>query len=192
MNIPNLLCVFRIFLLLPLGWAMFALGADSWIAFAIFIIAGITDFLDGWLARRLGKTSAFGAMLDQICDKIFIVGTLLLLVAVHQDLSGPVPLILPALLIIAREFLVSGLREYAAQQGGAIPVDRLGKIKTAVQFISIACWLSPPLMVFDDADASETLRGIEMLRQLLAFAGLWLAAVLGWISAWRYFRSVRN
>lgn len=192
MNIPNYLCLLRLLLLLPLAWAMLELPQNSYWPLIIFIAAGVTDFLDGFLARKLGQASLFGAMLDQISDKIFIVGTLLLLVAKYQDMSGLIPLILPGLLIIAREFLVSGLREYAAQQGRAIPVDKLGKIKTAAQFIAIGCWLCPPLLVFDNADASEILRGVEMLRQLLAFAGLWLAAILGWISAARYFSAAKS
>lgn len=71
----NLLTISRVFLLLPLAWLMLG-GEKSWSVVALFIIAGLTDFLDGFLARRLGKTSTFGALLDQICDKIFIIGIL--------------------------------------------------------------------------------------------------------------------
>lgn len=183
----NLLTLLRIVLLLPLGWAMFALPATSWVPLIIFVVAGLTDFLDGFLARKLNQTSAFGAMLDQICDKIFIVSTLVFVVA---QSGGMIALIVPIILIIIREFLVSGCREYAAQQGTPIPVDQFGKIKTVSQFIAITCMLCPNFVDFN-ADAPEALKLFQIAIIFCSLIGLWIAVILGWISAWRYMRSIK-
>lgn len=170
----NLLTVSRVLLLVPLVWVLAATRIPSWGAFAIFIAAGITDLVDGYLARKLKQTSPFGAMLDQICDKIFIISTLTAMAAVGllQNL-----MLVPVLLIIVREFAVAGLREYAAQNARAILVDKLGKIKTVTQFAAITLMLIPA-------------NGIEFIV-LLNHAGaalLWVAALLGVYSGARYFK----
>jgi len=170
----NLLTVSRVLLLVPLGWVLAATRAPSWAAFAIFIAAGVTDFLDGYLARKLKQTSAFGAMLDQICDKIFIIGTLTAAAAAGllQNL-----MLVPMLLIITREFAVAGLREYAAQNARTIPVDKLGKFKTMTQFFAIALMLIP-------MGGAEFIVWFNHVGAVL----LWISALLGIISAVRYLR----
>jgi CDP-diacylglycerol--glycerol-3-phosphate 3-phosphatidyltransferase len=168
----NFITLLRIILLLPLAWVILMGGEHSWAAAMLFALGGITDWADGWLARRMHKTSTFGAMLDQICDKIFIVAVMVLIVAAGmlQNL-----MLVPVLLIIAREFAVAGLREYTAQQGRVIAVDKLGKIKTAVQFIALFLILIPQ-------------------QEILGHVGallLWLSAMLAWISAARYFHAIK-
>lgn len=184
----NVLTLLRIILLLPLGWAMFALPATSWVPLIIFIAAGLTDFLDGFLARKMHKTSAFGAMLDQICDKIFIVSTLVFVVA---QAGAMIALIVPVILIIIREFLVSGCREYAAQRGTPIPVDQFGKIKTVSQFVAITCMLCPSFVDFNSA-APEWIKILQIAIIFCSLIGLWIAVILGWISAWRYFSALKS
>jgi CDP-diacylglycerol--glycerol-3-phosphate 3-phosphatidyltransferase len=168
----NLLSLARVLLLFPMAWLLVIGHQQSWPAWIIFIMAGITDFLDGYLARKFHMTSALGAMLDQICDKIFIIGVLVAMVAAGllQNL-----MLIPVFLIIAREFLVAGLREYAAQQVRSVPVDQFGKIKTTLQFLALALLLMPV--------------GLMPWHSWLNHAGaigLWLAMILGLISAWRY------
>ncbi len=180
----NLITLLRVILLAPLVWLLVTAG-KSWAVEGIFIAAGISDWADGWLARRLGQTSKFGAMLDQICDKIFITGTLVAMVAAGMFGKAMIR-VAPVFLIIAREFAVSGWREYAAQMGRAVPVDKLGKIKTITQFVAIACWLCPPIA--DDPDP-QWLQSVQMYIVLIALFGLWLAAILGIISAVNYFRA---
>jgi CDP-diacylglycerol--glycerol-3-phosphate 3-phosphatidyltransferase len=168
----NLLTLVRVLLLFPLAWVLLMTRDQSWTATVIFIAAAMTDLLDGYLARRLNKVSLLGAMLDQICDKIFIIGTLVAMAAAGllENL-----MLIPVFLIIAREFAVAGLREYAALNRHRLPVDKLGKYKTAAQFLAIAWMLVPPLGMtsivwFNHAGA----------------ALLWLAAILGIISAVNY------
>ncbi len=183
----NLITILRVFLLIPLGWAIFQMPPESWLPFIIFIAAALTDFFDGYLARKLNKTSAFGGMLDQICDKIFIVSALVLLVA----RSGQMILfIIPVILIIVREFLVAGFREFAAQQGRAIPVDKFGKVKTVSQFVAIACMLCPGFVDFN-SDTQDMLKILQLVVIFTSFIGIWIAAVLGWISAVRYFNALK-
>jgi len=181
----NLITLLRVILLLPLVWVMLAaLPEKSWAALAIFVLAGATDFLDGFLARKLKQISAFGAMLDQICDKIFIVCTLVAMAAAGLLQNW---MLIPVFLIIAREFAVAGMREYAAQQGRTIPVDKLGKIKTVTQFIAIAGLLCPEFAYLDEGH--DTLAMINIGIFLTGCLLLWLAAILGCISAINYFRS---
>jgi CDP-diacylglycerol--glycerol-3-phosphate 3-phosphatidyltransferase len=117
------------------------------IAAIIFILAGITDWLDGYLARRLNQTSAFGAFLDPVADKLMVAIALMLVVYRHND----VHVLIPALVIIGREITVSALREWMAELGQRkqVAVSYLGKIKTTVQIIAIVLLLwETPLFIF--------------------------------------------
>ena len=132
-NLPNVLTIFRLVLvpillmttLLPDNWS-------SWAALAVLVCAGITDYLDGALARRLNVISEIGRMLDPIADKLMIASAILLLLW-----QGSAPLV-PAIVIIARELLVSGLREYLALFGQKLQVSLLAKWKTTLQFVALA------------------------------------------------------
>jgi CDP-diacylglycerol--glycerol-3-phosphate 3-phosphatidyltransferase/cardiolipin synthase len=174
LNLPNLLTWLRI-VLIPLFVGIFYFE-KSWVsepnqnlvATIIFTAAAITDWLDGWLARRLNQTSAFGAFLDPVADKLMVAAALIILVQL-----GRVDAII-ALIIIGREITISALREWMAQIGQArsVAVSLIGKIKTVSQMIAI------PLLLYHDE-----LGGFDPQRW-----GTWLiyiAAVLTLISmAW--------
>ena len=144
MNLPNLLTLSRIPLMVivvallhpwngqPISWA--------WtIASVIFLFGALTDWLDGWLARRLGQVSDFGKFMDALVDKIFTMGTFVSLLAL-----GIVGLwaLFPILLILAREFLITGLRLVAAAQGKTLAAEKAGKVKTVMQITSICLFLA--------------------------------------------------
>lgn len=139
-NLPNLLTWLRIVLIpvlglifvLPYPWSNAA-------AAAVFAFAGLTDWLDGYLARRWGQTSAFGAFLDPVADKLIVaVALIAILVATPAAAVG-----VPVAIIIGREIAVSALREWMAELGkrASVAVGQIGKVKTAAQMVSIALLL---------------------------------------------------
>jgi len=138
-NIPNLLTWARI-VLIPLFVGVFYISPhllspqeQSLAATLIFIVAAITDWLDGWLARKLGQTSAFGAFLDPVADKLMVAAALIVLVKLERIDA------IIAIIIIGREIAISALREWMAKIGAAesVAVSLLGKIKTAAQMIAV-------------------------------------------------------
>ena len=136
MNIPNLLTLLRV-LLIPIFILLFYLPT-SWsylTASAVFALAAATDWLDGYLARRLGQSTPFGAFLDPVADKLMVAVALVLLVEEHANLW----LTLPAVIIIGREIVVSALREWMAELGARaqVAVSNLGKWKTAAQMLAL-------------------------------------------------------
>ncbi|MBM3352360.1 MAG: CDP-diacylglycerol--glycerol-3-phosphate 3-phosphatidyltransferase [Betaproteobacteria bacterium] len=145
-NLPNLITWLRI-LLIPLIVGIFYLP-DSWLsewgrnitATAIFIFASLTDWLDGWLARKLNQMSAFGAFLDPVADKLMVAGALIVLL----QLARVDPVV--ALIIIGREIAVSALREWMAKVGQAksLAVASIGKLKTISQMLAI------PLLLYGE------------------------------------------
>lgn len=134
-NIANILTVARL-LLLPIIIALFFVdtGWSAWLCLLVYTIGAITDFFDGYLARKLNQISAFGTFLDPISDKIFVSTILILLVAFGQITGAWIILVI---LIFAREFLVSGLREFLGPKNVKVPVSMLAKWKTAVQMLSL-------------------------------------------------------
>lgn len=148
MNIPNILTLLRV-LLIPLFVLLFYLPTQ-WnylAASAVFSVASITDWLDGYLARRWQQTTAFGAFLDPVADKLIVAVALVLLVAEHANLW----LTLPAAIIIGREIVVSALREWMAELGARaqVAVSQLGKWKTAAQMAALIILLAnPPVFSF--------------------------------------------
>lgn len=156
-DLPNLLSLSRIAALLPI-LLLLATG-ESWWAAALFVAAAATDLLDGYLARRLGKVSAFGATLDPIADKVLVNGTALLLAGLGGlGFWGT----LAAALILVREFLVSGLRE--ATGSGALPVTRIAKYKSAAQMAALTLLLAAP--------------GLPLEAHDIGVGLLWVAAAL--------------
>ena len=143
MNIPIILTWFRI-AMIPLLVALYYVP-DSLLDFALrdaiaawaFIFAALTDWFDGWLARRWKQTSAFGAFLDPVADKLMVCAALLILLDLNRVDS------FIALIIIGREITISALREWMAKIGasGSVAVHRLGKFKTAAQMVAIPCLL---------------------------------------------------
>jgi len=175
-NIPNLLTWLRI-LMIPLIVGVFYV--DTWMtpwernvtATALFAAAAVTDWLDGYLARKLNQTSAFGAFLDPVADKLMVTAALIVLVKL-----GRVDAII-AVIIIGREIAISALREWMAQIGEAksVAVNFLGKIKTISQMIAI------PLLLYHDR--------LGMLDpQRVGTWLIWLAAILTLVSALYYLK----
>jgi len=175
MNIPNSLSLLRIALIpcfavvfyLPTGWARAA-------AALVFALAAITDWLDGYLARRLGQTSKLGAFLDPVADKLMVAVVLVLLLQSNPSIW----LALPVAVIIGREITVSALREWMAELGArtTVAVSSLGKVKTAAQMVAIT------LMVL-----RGTVEGVPIYTA--GFVLLYAAAVLTLWSMLQYLRA---
>ena len=131
-KLPNYLTLLRIFLIplliisfyIPWKWMVLVTAS-------IFAFASITDFFDGFLARKFQAHSDFGRVLDPISDKLLIASTLMMLVSFGKAH------VIPAVVILCREILISGLREYMARKNITINVNQLGKTKTAIQFIAV-------------------------------------------------------
>ncbi len=159
-NIPNLLTILRIGLI-PVFIVFYYLPYSFVyiITTGIFIFACLTDWLDGYLARKLDQESPFGAFLDPVADKLIVVVALILLV---QSYSSAL-LSVPAIIIISREIVISALREIMAQYGMSktVAVAFVGKIKTALQMIAIAILLSQPHFI--DVDNFITVIGFICL-----------------------------
>lgn len=134
-QIPNILTAGRL-ILLPVLIAMFFFDGAwaAWTALVIYIAGCLTDFLDGWLARKWNVISDFGRFLDPIADKMFVNTVLFLLVAFDR-LEGL--WIIPAILILLREILISGLREFLGPKNITVPVTELAKWKTTVQMVAL-------------------------------------------------------
>ena len=171
-SLPNLLTLSRI-LAIPLVVGTFYVsgGSARWFCCALFSAAGITDWLDGHVARRWEQQSELGRFLDPIADKLLVSATLFMLTATGR-LWGLT--ILPALVILCREILVSGLREYLAGLSVGVPVSRLAKWKTAIQMVAIG--------VLIVGDAGWHVLPIVAIGETL----LWLAAILTLITGYDY------
>ena len=141
-HLPNLLTLARI-LLTPVFVAAFWIDMPGgrWVAFGLFLVAAITDYADGWVARRRNVESRLGQMLDPIADKLLIASALVMLVYM-DDIRGWV--IIPALIILAREILVSGMREFLATISVQVPVSSVSKMKTVLQVVAIAMLIVAP------------------------------------------------
>ncbi len=174
-NIPNLLTLFRI-ALIPVLVASFYVGGEvgNRLAFAVFVLAGVTDFFDGYIARRFDQRSALGRFLDPVADKLVVAAALLMMVGFGHIVGLAV---LPALVILCREILVSGLREYLAGISVGMPVSRLAKWKTAIQMTAIA------ILLLGEAGPWGVAWGT------IGELGLWAAAVLTLITGYDYLRS---
>src|SRR5579872_2284628 len=174
-SLPNLLTLSRI-LAIPVVVATFYIQGDyaRWFACALFSAAGFTDWLDGHMARRWAQQSELGRFLDPIADKLLVAATLFMLVAKGR-LSTEWSL-LPALVILCREILVSGLREYLAGLRVGMPVSRLAKWKTAIQMVAIG--------VLIVGDAGPAFLAVKDIGGML----LWVAATLTLITGYDYLR----
>ncbi|CAI27373.1 CDP-diacylglycerol--glycerol-3-phosphate 3-phosphatidyltransferase [Ehrlichia ruminantium] len=135
-TLPNLLTILRV-LAIPAIVCSFYIQNDSsnYIAFIIFIFACITDFFDGYLARIWQTQSKFGRLFDPIADKLIVSATLIMLVYIGKVTKLT---IIPVVIIICREILISGLREFLISMNFKIPVIKLGKVKTFIQMAAIA------------------------------------------------------
>jgi CDP-diacylglycerol--glycerol-3-phosphate 3-phosphatidyltransferase/cardiolipin synthase len=176
-NLPNTLTWLRIWLI-PLFVAVFYLP-DGWlpkhqinlIATGLFALASVTDWLDGWLARRLNQTSAFGAFLDPVADKLMVAAALIVLVDLQR--AG----IAASLIIIGREIAISALREWMAKEGksGSVAVSFIGKLKTTAQMIAIL------LLLFHD----------PLLGLNSQWLGRWLLDIAAFLTLWSMLHYLR-
>lgn len=159
--------VILLLLAVPHAWA-------AWLAVVLFTAAGVTDWLDGYVARRDNEVTAIGQFLDPIADKLLVASVLLLLVY-NQQITGMT--VLPAVIILLREVAVSGLREYLAGLRVSVPVSRLAKWKTAIQLVALGFLIvgrySP------DSIPATTIGDF----------GLWAAGAFTLITAWDYWRA---
>src|SRR5207244_4317393 len=179
--VPNLLTYGRIAAVPAvvgcLYWQDILQGGEwlRWVALAIFIAAGVTDFLDGYFARKWGELSSFGRMLDPIADKLLVASCLLMLAA-DGTIRGWS--LWAAIVILCREILVSGLREYLAELRVSVPVTRLAKWKTTLQLVAVGF-----LLAGDAGDA------IVPVVTPIGLSLLWLSALLTLYTGWDYFRA---
>ncbi|CAH0533132.1 CDP-diacylglycerol--glycerol-3-phosphate 3-phosphatidyltransferase [Vibrio stylophorae] len=176
-TIPNILTLIRLGLIpvfvvafyLPFAWSPFA-------AALIFVIAGVTDWFDGFLARRLKQTSRFGAFLDPVADKVMVAAALVLITE-HYD---SVWITIPALTMIGREIIISALREWMAELGkrASVAVSWIGKFKTAAQMMSLVFLLWHP----------DNLPWVTELGYVL----LYVAAALTYWSMFQYLYAAKD
>jgi len=172
-NLPNLLTLSRI-AAIPLVIACFWLdrGWAQWLSMILFVIAAVTDWFDGYFARRYHQISRLGRFLDPIADKLLVAAALVMLVD-SGTLRGLN--VLAALIILAREILVSGLREFLAELRVGLPVSQLAKWKTGAQMVAIAA-----LLVGDAASPYVTQIGVVLI---------WVAAALTLITGYDYLQT---
>jgi cardiolipin synthase len=179
--LPNLLTYGRIaavpLVVACIYWSAILQGGLGlrWVAVAIFIMAGITDFLDGYFARIWRQQSSIGRMLDPIADKL-LVGSCLLILAADETIKGWS--LFAAMVILCREILVSGLREYLAELRVSVPVTRLAKWKTTGQLVAIGFLL-----------AGEAGDRILPVFTHVGLTLLWLSALLTLYTGWDYLRA---
>ena len=180
-NFPNILTIFRIISLPVL--ILMILSSDQRFNFygtLLFIAISASDFFDGYIARKMRIESGFGKMLDPIADKLFIISVIICLMIngtiVHLSL-------IPGFLIICREIFVSGLREYysTVNSNAVINVSNLGKIKTAIQMLSLFLILLAPL-------SSQ----FSILLMNSGIAALWMAMILSVVSGYQYYKAAKN
>jgi cardiolipin synthase len=179
LTLPNILTMSRV-AVIPVFVALFFLesATGQWVACGLFALAAITDFFDGYLARSRDQTSAFGTFLDPVADKLLVASALLMMVAFDQ-ISGLV--VVPAVIILCREILVSGLREYLAGFAVSLPVSRLAKRKTTVQMIAIG------FLIVGNAAHPAVPEAFPV--RLIGEAGLWVAAVITLVTGFDYLRT---
>lgn len=172
-KLPNWLTYSRI-VAIPIIMALILAGHPGlrWLALLLYAAAAITDYLDGYLARKYGTVSQIGRMLDPIADKL-LVGALLLVFSFDGTFGGWD--LVPATIILLREIFVSGLREFMGTERIVVPVSKLAKYKTAVQLVALGVLVAEPL-IFGMREVSDIL--------------LWLAAALTLITGYQYWQAM--
>ncbi len=178
-NLPNMLTYGRI-VAVPVVAGLLLLSGNTarWIALGIFVVAAITDFLDGYLARKWQQQSSLGRMLDPIADKVLVAVVLLVLCADDILRGGH---IWAAIIILSREVLVSGLREYLGELQVSVPVTQIAKWKTAVQLVAVGFLIAGP--------AGDALFASSPVVTTIGIAMLWVAAGLTLYTGYDYFRA---
>jgi cardiolipin synthase (CMP-forming) len=178
-SLPNLLTYGRIVAVPAIVAILFWSKEDymRWWALGVFVVAAITDYFDGYFARAWHQYSAIGRMLDPIADKLLVAATLLMLVSDETITSHA---LWAAIIILCREILVSGLREFLAELRVSLPVTKIAKWKTTAQLVAIGFLIAGP--------AGDALLPEGYTRNI-GIALLWLAAALTLYTGWDYFRS---
>lgn len=171
-NLPNILTISRI-LVIPVIFLSLYINSFAWTMFIaiLFVAAAVTDYFDGYLARCRNQTSAFGRLLDPIADKL-LVASALVVILVKPDMIWCKLTYIPVFVILCREILVSGLREFLREVNVGLPVTRLAKWKTGFQMTALAMMLFNGLWVW------------QYIGELL----LWVAGVLTFITGYQYFQ----
>lgn len=194
-HLPNLLTGLRLVLSILMFVDLAGIGSDFWggmvtadtavwlarLAFGAFVLAALTDFFDGWLARRLGASSLTGAILDPIADKVLVCGAILGLAAIRTP-----GVLIPGGLILFREFSVSALREVLAPRGISLPVTFLAKIKTTLQLVALAALMFLAFWPVWRIDAS-----IAQLEKAMQAAEILFAVAAG-VTVWTGFEYARS
>jgi len=178
-KIPNILTIGRIIIVPFFVLAFYLPGFyGDLTAFTLFVIASFTDFLDGMLARMMGEESKLGELLDPIADKIIVATALILLV-----MSGTIRHyeVIAAIIILTREILISGLREFLAKGQIKLPVTNLAKLKTFLQMLSIALLLT-------GETGNKILNFQDYNAQTIGIILLWLSAFLTLYTGYEYLR----
>ncbi|MDG4649837.1 CDP-diacylglycerol--glycerol-3-phosphate 3-phosphatidyltransferase [Roseibacterium sp. SDUM158017] len=208
-SLPNILTVLRLAAAPLVGLVFLVLPrpAADWFALILFLFASLTDYLDGWLARKWGQVSRFGAMLDPIADKAMVVIALAVLLGLHGISDWT---LIPITAILFREVFVSGLREFLGATASLLKVTQLAKWKTTVQMVAIALlftWglfdhyfvmqtfgMSPEIVngILSGEIEDDVGLGWKYLGLIAASYGglvlLWIAAGLTLVTGWDYFR----
>ena len=183
MNLPNYITLTRIFSVPVLIWILSSTrftsihGEKELLASALFIAASMTDMMDGYLARRRGQITTMGMLLDPLADKLLVAAAFVSLVQLN-------PRIVPAwmaVVIIGREFLVSGLRSIAASEGFTIQASELGKIKMCVQIVSVVAAILDHRWLYWDLGL------FKLPIDAIAFLAIWVMVALSLVSAIDYF-----
>lgn len=179
-SLPNILTISRI-VVIPVIFLSIYIHALWWSVFAgiLFIVAAVTDYLDGYLARSRNETSAFGRLLDPIADKLLVVSALLIIVA--NQMVDNISYI-PVGIIMCREVLVSGLREFMAEVKVGMPVTRLAKWKTGFQMTALSMILLSRIWVVNVFGDDVMVWGV--IGEIL----LWVAGVLTFMTGYDYFK----
>jgi cardiolipin synthase len=174
-NLPNLLTLSRILVVPAIVGLLYLPGEFwRWVACALYILACVTDYFDGHFARTMRQTSALGRFLDPIADKLLVASVIVIMVATGQ-IAGPT--VLAGLIILCREILVSGLREYLAELKVGVPVTTIAKWKTTLQMVALG--------VLIVGDAGPGWLPVRTIGELL----LWIAAVLTLVTGYDYLRT---
>ncbi len=185
LSLPNLLTYARLAAVPLVAMVLFFLHGEvkDWLAVGIFVLASITDFLDGYVARAWGQQSTLGRMLDPIADKLLVASCLLMLAA-EETIRGWS--LLASVVILCREILVSGLREYLAELRVSVPVSRLAKWKTTWQLVAVGFLIAGDA---GDRFVSDILKTDTLVITNIGLALLWLSALVTLYTGWDYMRA---
>ena len=198
MNLPNLLTLSRIPLMLVVIGLLYPPPEESWswvrtIALIVFLFAALTDWLDGWLARKFGQVSEFGKFMDALSDKVLTLGMFVSLLALGELGNWA---LFPILLILSRELLITGLRLVASGRGKTLAAEKIGKLKTVIQLTCICLILAKLSMKVDFAhyatqswhqDLVLALDFSGSLTLLLATAITVYSGIVYMAKYWRFF-----